>query len=111
MTIMLETGPIQRFPGPGNYASYCRVVKAVHTSNDRKKGAGNSKCGNKYLAWAYVEAANFAVRHSPELRAWYQRKAAKTKRVIALKALANKLSKACFFIMRDGVQFDVKKLV
>ncbi|MEK7994657.1 MAG: IS110 family transposase [Planctomycetota bacterium] len=111
MTIMLETGPIQRFPGPGNYASYSRVVKAEHTSNDRKKGAGNSKCGNKYLAWAYVEAANFAVRYSPELRAWYQRKAAKTKRVIALKALANKLAKACFFILRDGVEFNVKKLV
>jgi transposase len=111
MTIMLETGPIQRFPGPGNYASYCRAVKAEHTSNDRKKGEGNSKCGNKYLAWAYTEAATFAVRYSPELRAWYQRKAKLTKRVIALKAMANKLAKACFFILRDGVEFDVKKLV
>jgi len=111
MTIMLETGPITRFPGPGNYASYCRAVKTQHTSNDRKKGAGNGKCGNRYLAWAYIEAANFAVRHSPELRAWYQRKAARTKRVVALKALANKLAKACFFILRDGVDFDVKRLV
>ena len=111
MTIMLETGPIQRFPGPGHYASYCRAVKSEHTSNERKKGEGNSKCGNKYLAWAYIEAANFAVRYSPELRAWYQRKAARTQRVVALKALANKLAKACFFILRDGVEFDVKKLV
>jgi transposase len=83
LTIMLETGPIRRFAGPGNYASYCRAVKTEHTSNDRKKGEGNGKSGNRYLAWAYVEAANFAVRHSPELRAWYQRKAARTKRVIA----------------------------
>ena len=111
MTIMLETGPISRFPGPGNYASYCRAVKTEHTSNERKKGEGNSKSGNRYLAWAYVEAANFAVRYNPELRAWYQRKAARTKRVVALKALANKLAKACFFILRDGVDFDVKKLV
>jgi len=64
-----------------------------------------------HLAWAYVEAANFAVRHSPELRAWYQRKAAKTKRVVAIKAVANKLAKACFFLLRDGVEFDVKRLV
>ena len=111
MTIILETGPIGRFPGPGNYASYCRAVKAEHTSNNRKKGKGNGKSGNRYLAWAYVEAANFAVRYSPELRAWYQRKAARTKRVVALKALANKLAKACYFILRDGVEFDVKKLV
>lgn len=111
MTIMLETGPIGRFAGPGNYASYCRAVESSHDSNDKKKGEGNRKNGNKYLAWAYVEAACFSIRHCPELRAWYQRKASKTKRVIALKALANKLSKACFFILRDGVQFDVTKLV
>lgn len=111
MTITLETAPIARFAGPGNYSSYCRAVKTEHTSNGKKKGEGNSKNGNRYLAWAYVEAANFAVRHSPELRAWFQRKAAKTKRVVAIKALANKLSKACFFIMRDGVNFDVKKLI
>lgn len=111
MTIALETGPINRFPGPGNYASYCRAVKTTHTSNEKKKGDGNSKCGNRYLAWAYVEAANFAVRYSPELRAWYQRKAASTNRTVAIKALSNKMSKACFFIMRDGVDFDVKKLV
>lgn len=111
MTIMLETGPIGRFPGPGNYASYSRAVKALHTSNERKKGGGNSKSGNRYLAWAYIEAANFAVRYCPELRAWYQRKAARTKRVVALKALANKLAKACYFILRDGVEFDVRRLV
>jgi len=111
MTIMLETGPITRFPGPGNYASYCRAVKTQHTSNERKKGEGNGKSGNRYLAWAYIEAANFAIRYSPELRAWYQRKASRTKRVVALKALANKLAKACYFMLRDGVAFEVKRLV
>jgi transposase len=111
MTIMLETGPIARFAGPGNYASYCRAVKAEHTSNEKKKGEGNSKCGNRYLAWAYVEAANFASRYSPELRAWYQRKTARTLRIVAIKALANKLAKACFFMLRDGVAFDVRRLV
>jgi len=75
------------------------------------RGEGNAKSGNRYLAWAYVEAAHFAARHSPELRAWYQRKAAKTQRVVAIKAVANKLAKACFFLLRDGVQFDVKRLV
>ncbi|MCX6355178.1 MAG: IS110 family transposase [Candidatus Aureabacteria bacterium] len=111
MAIMLETGPIRRFAGPGNYASYCRAVKAEHTSNGRKKGDGNRKSGNRYLAWAYVEAATYAVRYSPELRKWYQRKEARTNRAVAIKALANKLAKACYFILRDGVEFDVKKLV
>jgi hypothetical protein len=34
----------------------------VHTTNRKKKGQGNVKNGNKYLAWAFVEAANFARR-------------------------------------------------
>jgi transposase len=111
LTIQLETGPVERFAGPGHYASYCRCVKAQHTSNTTVKREGNRKCGNRYLAWAYLEAAHFAASRQPQLRAWYQRKAAKTKRVIALKALANKLAKACYFILRDGVAFDVHKLV
>lgn len=111
-TILLETGPISRFKDAGNYASYCRTVRSIHTSNEKKKGEGNSKCGNRYLAWAYVEAANLAVRYSPEMHAWFQRKLARSgKRVVAVKALSNKLAKACFFMMRDGQEFNVNKLV
>lgn len=111
-TILLETGPIERFKNAGNYASYCRTVKTEHTTNHKKKGDCNGKSGNGYLAWAYVEAANLAVRHSPELRAWFQRKQARSgKRVIAVKALANKLAKACYFMLRDGKDFEVKRLI
>jgi transposase len=111
-TILLETGPIERFTEAGNYASYCRTVKAEHTTNGKKKDEGNRKSGNKYLAWAYVEAANLSVRHSPELRAWFQRKQARSgKRVIAVKALANKLAKACYFMLKEGKNFEVQRLI
>jgi transposase len=111
MTIILETGPVTRFAGPGPYASYCRLVKAEHTSNGQRKGGGNVKNGNAYLAWAYLEAVNGALRASPELRAWYERKATRANRMIAWKAMAHKLAKACYFILRDGAVFDVKRLV
>lgn len=111
MTIVLETGPIERFAHAGRYASYCRLVQAEHTSNDRRKGPGNSKNGNEYLAWAYLEAVGGALRASPPLRAWYQRKAAKTHPRLAWKAMAHKLAKACFYVLRDGTAFDVKRLV
>jgi transposase len=111
--ILMETGPVSRFKKAGNYASYCRAVSTEHTSNDKKKGEGNSKCGNRYLAWAFVEAANMAARYSPEINAWFQRKMARSggKRVIAVKALANKMAKACYFMLRDGTDFDVAKIV
>jgi len=109
LTIILETGPIERFKGVGNYASYCRCVGSTHVSNGRQKGKGNTKNGNKYLAWAYVEAANFAVRYNPQIKRYYQRKRAKTKNVIATKAVAHKLARACYYILRDGSEFDVNR--
>jgi len=68
LTIMLETGDIRRFPTVGNFASYCRCVGSKKLSNGKRKGSGNTKNGNKYLAWAFVEAANFAVRYNPFIR-------------------------------------------
>ena len=108
-TILLETGPIGRFADVGNFASYARCVDSTHTSNGKKKGAGNTRNGNKYLAWAFVEAANFAVRYCPEAKKFYERKRAKTKNVIAIKALAHKLARACYHILKEGQPFDVKR--
>ena len=62
ITIMLEGGDIGRFDKVGNYSSYCRCVKSEKLSNKKKKGEGNRKNGNRYLAWAYVEAAHFCIR-------------------------------------------------
>ena len=109
LTIMLETGDISRFASVGNYVSYCRCVKSVRLSNNKKKGSGNAKNGNKYLAWAFVEAAQHSIRHNKLIRGFYTRKTAKTKRVVAIKAVAHKLARACYHIIRDGVVFDESK--
>lgn len=78
LTIMLETGPISRFDEAGNYASYCRKVSSKWTSNDKSKGKGNKKNGNKYLAWAFSEAAELSRRFDAKIRAYYTRKMQKT---------------------------------
>jgi transposase len=109
LTILLETGPIERFADVGHYASYCRCVGSTHVSNGKQKGKGNTKNGNKYLAWAYVEAANFAVRYNPQIKRYYQRKRAKTKGVVAIKAVAHKLARACYHMLREGSAFDVNR--
>jgi len=88
LTIMLETGEIRRFPIVGQFASYCRCVGSTKWSNSKRKGQGNTKNGNKYLAWAFVEAAHFAIRYEPQMAPFYHRNRAKTKVVVALKAVA-----------------------
>ena len=110
LTIMLEVGDIGRFAKVGDYSSYSRCVESKRLSNGKKKGENNKKNGNKYLAWAYVEAAQFARRYCVKAQSFYQSKEAKTKPVVAIKALSNKLSKASYYIMRDQVAFDEEKL-
>jgi transposase len=109
MTILLEAGPMERFAAVGNFSSYARCVGSDRTSNGKRKGKGNTKNGNKYLGWAFIEAANFAIRYNEQIRRYYQRKASRTKRVVALKAIAHKLARACYYVLRDGVAFDVNR--
>jgi transposase len=111
LTIMLETGPISRFPAAGNYASYCRKVPTRWTSNGKSKGTGNKKNGNKYLAWAFSEASELSRRFDPEIRAWFDRKVSKTSRMCAHGALGHKLARAAYYIMRDHVPFENKRLI
>jgi transposase len=109
-TILLETGDIRRFKNVGSFASYCRCVDSKRTSNDKKKGEGNKKNGNAYLAWAFFEAAHFAIQFLPAAKRFYQRKAAQRNRILAVKALAHKIARACYYLMRDKVKFDPERL-
>jgi transposase len=90
LTIMYEAGSMDRFASAGEFASYARCVDARRLSNGKKKAANNGKNGNRYLAWAFVEAARFAVRFYPEAKRYFDRKASKTNTIAATKAIAHK---------------------
>jgi transposase len=109
LTIMLETGPIERFEKVGNFASYCRAVSSQWTSNGKSKGKGNKKNGNKYLCWAFSEAAELSRRFDDKARAYYNRKLQKTNFMVAHSALAHKLARAAYYIMKDEVPFTPEK--
>ena len=109
-TIMLETGQVSRFSKVGDYVSYCRKVPSLWTSNGKKKGKGNQKNGNRYLAWAFSEASELSRRTDGNARAYYDRKRQKTNLMVAHAALAHKLARAAYYIMRDQVPFMPEKL-
>lgn len=110
LTITMEVGDIARFQSDGDFASYCRMVDAKRLSNGKCKADNNQKCGNKYLAWAFVEAANFARRYDEACRRWYDRKAAKTSKIIATKALGCKLAKAAWHVMKGQTDYDASRM-
>jgi len=106
MTIMHETVDIARFQKVGNYVSYCRCSKSEHTTNHKPKGAGNRKNGNKYLSWAYSEAAHHAIRYEPLAARYYARKKRRSHPMVARRALAAKIARACYYMLRDQTCFD-----
>jgi len=110
LTVMYEVGEISRFKKVGNYASYCRLVKTARLSAGKRKGSGNSRNGNPYLSWSYSEAAHFAVRYHPIAKKYFQRKMSKTNGIIAIRALAHKLARASYYVMRDQVEFVPEKV-
>jgi len=109
MTILLEMGTVDRFPSAGKFASYCRCVKSSRKSNGKNKGSGNRKNGNRYLSWAFAEAATFAVRFSSRIKKYHQKKKAKRAPAVACNAVAHKLARACYHILRDSVPFDIDR--
>ena len=79
-------------------------------SHGQCKAQNNQKCGNQYLAWAFVAAANFAQRYDEQCRRWYVRKVAKTSKVIATKALGCKLTKAAWHVRVGQCDYDEKRM-
>lgn len=110
LIIMYEAGEMSRFDSVGDFASYARCVDARRLSNGKKKASNNAKNGNPYLSWTFVEAAHFAIRFYPEAKQYYDRKAAKTNSVVAIKAVAHKLARASFHVLRERVPFEGKKV-
>ena len=110
LTIMLETGVISRFHKVGDFVSYCRKVPTDRITNGKSKGKGNKKNGNKYLCWAFSEAAEFARRYDSHARAFYNRKLSKKHRLVAHSSLAAKLARAAYIVMKRKEPFDPMKL-
>lgn len=110
MIIMLETGTIDRFPKVGNYTSYCRFAKALRTSNGKTKDRNNRKNGNRYLSWAWTEAAFHMRQWSSLAQAWYQRKAAKSLPIVAERALGAKCCKAGYYMLTRHEPFHEERV-
>jgi transposase len=105
-TLVWETGAMRRFPTVGQYASDCRGVPRTTISKGKRQGQGNVKNGHPYLAWASMEAAQFALRFSPTVQRFSQRKPANNHLIVARKAVAHQRARACYYSMRDLLPFD-----
>ena len=61
------------------------------------------------MSWAFAEAAEFARRYDPRAKAYYNRKAQRTKPIVAQHALSHKLARAAFYMMKNQEPFMAEK--
>jgi hypothetical protein len=102
LTSALEIGDIHRCAAAGNFASYARMINGRHESNGKAKRVGNGKCGNKRLGGTFIDAAHHAVRYDSSIRRFCERSCAASRADVAVKAVAHRLARAFYRIMREA---------
>lgn len=61
--LLLEIGDVKRFPSASHLASYAGTVPRVHASGGKIRHGHVRNDINRYLKWAYVEAASAIARN------------------------------------------------
>lgn len=108
LTILYEVGDINRFSNVRAFSSYCRVVPGIHQSSNSSYRSPNSKQGNRYLKWAFSQAAYMAIKYYKRIRADYERRAAKRKKaakLVSCSIIAHKLAIAAYYVMKNETPY------
>jgi transposase len=108
---LYEVDDIARFPEPGNFLSYSRLVRCPHESAGKKKGSGGKKIGNAHLKWAFSEAACLMLRSCLPVKGWLARQEKRKGKRKALSILEAKIGRCVYHLWRQQVPFDVKRFL
>lgn len=103
----LEIGQVERFPGPEHLASYSGTVPRIRESGEKRYDGRTRPDVNRYLKWAFVEAANVIVlnqkrwedRHVVQL---YQRIRKHKGHAKAVVAVARHLAESAYWVLKKG---------
>jgi transposase len=105
IVISLEVGDVTRFPTPQKLASYSGTTPRVHASGGKVRYGNLRPDVNRYLKWAFVEAANtisMNKKHWPQRHAvWLYNKIRNRKgHCKAIGAVARHLAEATYWILK-----------
>ena len=109
LVLLYEVHDIRRFPEVGQFLSYARLVRCSHESAGKKQGTGGNKIGNAHLKWAFSEAACLFLRESDQAKQWLARREKKHGKARALGALAARLGRAVYHLLRKEQAFDIQR--
>ena len=110
IVMTLEVGELDRFPSAGHLASYAGMTPRVHASGGKVRYGQARSDVNRYLKWAYVEAANVAMIHRrrfPErhVSRLYERVKRRRGHQKAIVAVGRHLAEATYWILKRGESY------
>jgi len=107
LTITTEVGDVERFPEPGKLCSYAGLVPSTEQSGSKEMHGSITKEGNKYLRWAMVECAWSHLQHGEDthLIRFFKRLAKKKPGQVAAVAMARKMLKVIYWMLKRGEEF------
>jgi transposase len=109
LLLLYEADNLNRFATPGQFLSYSRLVAGKHESAGKSKGGKGRKMGNRYLKWAFGEAATLMLRDRDEAQRLVERRTRRHSKARAMSHLARKLGRATYYVLKKQKPFDVKK--
>ena len=109
-TIIAETGNIDRFKNADHFVSYSGSSPRIKRSGTSVEIMGKiSKKGSKYLRHALYMIAEFGRRHNPILKHLFERvkNGNKKRHKLAVIAVANRIARYCYSIMKNRCSFII----
>ena len=110
VVILLEVGDIERFASAEHLASYSGTTPRVHASGGKVRYGQVRNDVNRYLKWAFAEAANVIClnhRRFPQRHVYllYERMARRKGYQKAIGAVARHLAEATYWMLMKGEMY------
>jgi len=110
LTTIAVFSDVTRFPTAKHAASYAGLVTSSYDSGERVQRGHITHRGSRELRAMLCEAAHHAWRASNPLQPHFSRLCARRGYKMAIVAVAHRLCRMLFAMLRDGSDFDLSKL-
>jgi hypothetical protein len=110
LTAVAVFSDVHRFPSAKHATSSAGLVPSTNQSGERDTHGPITKRGSAALRTMLCEAAHHAQRPAHPLHPYFARRCAQRGYKMAVVAVAHRLCRILFALLRDGVAFDIAKL-
>jgi len=114
VTLVAAVDEVQRFQNSKQMTGYFGIVPTVRASGEREEQGRITRQGRSEVRAVWVQAAHALVRSrqpaARPLQSWFQRVAYRRGTRTALVALARRMLSLAFYLLRDGTQYDPRRL-